>query len=85
MQTIESLANCQLRVLAVGGGGYGYIGGGGSGYIQYIDQRLDSKTTSIKLAVGDYQVASNVTIDNNKTITALPGRYSSNLWLIWFY
>ena len=78
MQTIESLANCQLRVLLVGGGGYGYIGGGGSGYIQYIDQRLDSKTTSIKLAVGDYQVGSNVTIDNNKTISALPGWNSSN-------
>ena len=27
-------ANCQLRVLAVGGGGRGYSGGGGSGYIQ---------------------------------------------------
>ena len=56
LNTIESMANCQLRVLAIGGGGYGWLGGGGSGYIQYFHQTLDSKSsTSIRLTVGDYQ------------------------------
>ena len=44
---------CQLRVLAVGGGGNGALGGGGSGYVQYFSQTLTSTPSKIKLTVGD--------------------------------
>ena len=44
---------CQLRVLAVGGGGNGALGGGGSGYVQYFSQALTSTPSNIKLTVGD--------------------------------
>ena len=40
---------CQLRVLAVGGGGNGALGGGGSGYVQYFSQALTSTPSNIKL------------------------------------
>ena len=33
-----SISKCQLRMLAVGGGGEGLNCGGGSGYIQYVKQ-----------------------------------------------
>ena len=33
-----SISKCQLRMLAVGGGGDGLNCGGGSGYIQYVKQ-----------------------------------------------
>merc|ERR1719402_1038158 len=51
---------CQLRVLAVGGGGNGALGGGGSGYVQYFTQTLTSTPSNIKLTVGDKGEASNV-------------------------
>ena len=47
------LGECQLRVLAIGGGGYGYYeGGAGSGYIQYLNKPLTA-SSSISLTVGD--------------------------------
>jgi len=70
--TDSSLNLCQLRVLAVGGGGSVWNGGGGSGYIQYFSQTLTSTSTTIRLAVGDGGQASNVTIDSHQ-IEASPG------------
>ena len=68
-----SISTCQLRILAVGGGGLGSeLGSGkgaGSGFIQYVTQTLTSNPTFIKLIVGDKQKESNVTIAGN-TITA---------------
>jgi len=71
-----SISTCELRILAVGGGGngYGYKDGGGSGYIQYVTQTLSSSPTFIKFIVGDEQKESNVTIAGN-TIRALPGTH----------
>ena len=35
---------CTLRLLAVGGGGYGNFAGGGSGYVQYRSIQVDKGT-----------------------------------------
>ena len=72
-----SISTCQLRVMAVGGGGHGSNGGGGSGYIQYFTQTLTSNPTLIKLAAGHEREASNVTIDGN-TVRTLPGKNGGN-------
>ena len=68
-----SISTCQLRILAVGGGGRGDFEGGGSGYIQYVTQILTSSPIYIKLIVGDKRKESHVTIAGN-TIRALPGK-----------
>ena len=73
LTTKSSLSTCQLRILAVGGGGRGGYEGGGSGYIQYVTQTLSSSPTFIKLIVGDKRGESKVTIAGN-TIRALPGK-----------
>merc|ERR1719378_623099 len=67
-----SISRCQLRILAVGGGGLGKAGGGGSGYIQYFTRALTSSPTLIKLTVGGERQESNVTIAGS-TIRASPG------------
>jgi len=72
LSSLSVQAPCQLRVLAVGGGGNGALGGGGSGYVQYFTQTLTSTPSKIKLTVGDKGEASNVTIDGTM-ISALPG------------
>ena len=61
------LGECQLKVLAIGGGGYGNgYGGGGSGYIQYLNKTLTA-STSISLTVGNYRESSIVNI-NGETV-----------------
>jgi len=62
---------CQLRVLAIGGGGSGGSGGGGSGYIQFYSETFTSDTF-IRLTVGDQSQSSSVTV-NGQTVTAAPG------------
>ena len=59
--------SCQLRVVAIGGGGWANWGGGGSGYIQYLSKTITSSPqTMIKLSVGNKKVESYVTIDDDK-------------------
>jgi len=64
-------SECQLRVLAIGGGGRGGYGGGGSGYIQFHSETLTAATL-ISLTVGDKSQSSSVTV-NGQTVTAAPG------------
>jgi len=65
---------CQLRVLAVGGGAKGGYGGGGSGYIQYHTQTISDSKTQIIVVVGDHDQASTINIDNGDTVVAAAGR-----------
>ena len=63
-------SSCQIRVLAVGGGGQAaYDGGacgGGSGYIQFFDQNLTSLSpTLIELEVGNERGASEAEFGTN--------------------
>ena len=70
--------SCQLRVMAIGGGGWANWGGGGSGYIQYLSKTITSSSqTMIQLSVGNKKVESYVTIDGDK-ISALPGTDGEN-------
>ena len=64
-------SECQLRVLAIGGGGRGALGGGGSGYIQSFSETFTAETF-ISLTVGDPRQSSSVTV-NGQTVTAAPG------------
>merc|ERR1712013_649374 len=72
---------CQLRVLAVGGGGKsgndaGYVGGGGgSGYIQYHTQTiLSGSPAQISVMVGNHGEASTINMVTGDTIQADPGQ-----------
>merc|ERR1719334_143838 len=67
-------SECQLRVLAVGGGGYGSHGGGGSGYIHYYTQTLSDSPTQISLRVGDCDEASTININTGNTLVAAAGQ-----------
>ena len=72
-------SKCQLRILAVGGGGIGGQWrdggwGGGSGYIQYRKLTLTAESV-INLRVGKGSQSSVVTI-NGQTIEAAPGKSS---------
>ena len=56
VELVTALANCQLRALLIGGGGWNFIGcmssgGGGSGYLQYHTQAI-SGNSEIQLMVG---------------------------------
>jgi len=64
-------SECQLRVLAIGGGGKGNSGGGGSGYIQFYSETFTAETF-ISLTVGDWRQSSSVTV-NDQTVMAAPG------------
>ena len=64
-------SECQLRVLAIGGGGEGNSGGGGSGYIQFHSETFTAETF-ISLTVGDKSQSSSVTV-NDQNVTAAPG------------
>ena len=80
--TIPFIGECQLRVLAIGGGGKttamspGHTdvscGGGGSGYIRYIDMRINGSST-INVKVGASESSSVVKI-NGDTMIANAGR-----------
>ena len=56
VELVSTSANCQLRALLIGGGGWNFIGGmstggGGSGYLQYHTQAI-SGNSEIQLMVG---------------------------------
>ena len=72
--TVNGVASCELRFLAVGGGGkYTATGGGaGSGYLQYRTINVNPGTV-ISLDVGDQAEPSTVAIVNGDTFTAQPG------------
>ena len=72
LNTIASISICELRILAVGGGGYGSWGGGGSGFIRYFTKTLTSSPELIKMTVGEKEKASKVII-TGKTIWAYKG------------
>jgi len=78
-------AECQLRVLAVGGGGHGnhriYSGGGGSGYIQYYTQTIPASQTQISVIVGDHDKALTVNIDGGDTLVAAAGHHNPGDYL----
>ena len=70
-------SGCQLRVLAIGGGGEGNSGGGESGYIQFHSETFTADTF-ISLTVGDPSQSSSFTV-NGQAVTAAPGYdYVSN-------
>merc|ERR1712179_85047 len=71
---------CQIRVLAVGGGGLGYHGGGGSGYIQY-NTRTISGPALISVMVGDHGEASTFFMGNTGwRLRAEHGQDGGNNW-----
>ena len=63
---------CTLRLLAVGGGGYGNFAGGGSGYVQSRSLQVD-KGTVISAKVGDSGEPSSVTVEDIGTTVANRG------------
>ena len=75
--TVLIPSGCQLRILAVGGGGIGDNhhdkgGGGGSGFLQYYTLETTSHI-SLNLTVGNDEEASVVSISNGVEIDAAPG------------
>jgi len=76
---VATVESCELRILAVGGGGgYGgsYHGGGaGSGYLQYRTIIVNPGTI-VTLDVGDHEEPSTVAFGNGYTVTAQPGQDS---------
>ena len=67
--TVRGGEDCNLRILAVGGGGSGGCNGpagGGSGYIQYLTIPITDThiNVNVKLGVGRAGEASNFTIDS---------------------
>ena len=69
--TILTFAECKLRFLAVGGGGYADSDGAGSGYVQY--QSMDiSGGSVIQMRVGNERQSSIVSC-NGEVFEALPG------------
>ena len=55
---------CQVRILAVGGGGYTMTGtGGGSGHVLFVNTSLTNESISIELDVGGERQASTINID----------------------
>ena len=68
---------CQLRAMAVGGGGTQLCGAGaGSGYIEYLDVPIPHPSVSVKVAVGNHGQSSNISIEGLISITARPGQNS---------
>ena len=52
--TIINQSACEVRALAVGGGGqFGNGCGAGSGYLQYVRVQVEASTTQVYLNVGD--------------------------------
>ena len=52
--TIINQSACELRALAVGGGGhFGNGCGAGSGYLQYVRMQVEASTMQVYLNVGD--------------------------------
>ena len=65
--------SCQLRVLAIGGGGRSYGPGGGSGYIQYQTLELSQGLTTVSTKVETFGYDTVVNINGETVITAKHG------------
>ena len=70
---VNAFGSCELTILAVGGGGEGYLQGGGSGYLQYQKISLSSGITSLHAIAGASAQPSSVTF-NGTSIVANPGQ-----------
>merc|ERR1712179_61457 len=80
---VSNVSECQVRILAVGGGGYAFHddmfgdggGGGGSGYIKYYTQTISGNKTEISVIVGDHDEASTININtgDGDTLAAQAG------------
>ena len=71
--------NCQMRVLAVGGGGsggtdymYNWKQGGGSGFIEILDKDIPLGVSDMAVSVGAPRVSSHVTV-NGEVIVEVQG------------
>ena len=77
---------CQLRVLAVGGGGPGHPhGGGGSGYLSYYSQPLSSTVLELTITVGGHNQPSTVLAGGQLIAHSEPGGYGTNRGGGWGY
>ena len=81
--TINGGTGCQMRLLAVGGGGHGDANGGGSGFIQYHTIRLPAYYSPYTVSVS-IAWTSNVTIYEANgfpiiVITALQGQDATQI------
>ena len=65
-------AECDMKILAIGGGGGSvYYSGGGSGYISYTTRTIS--TEEIRIYVGDKEEHSVVSLNNGDEVRAEPG------------
>ena len=76
--TVLGSESCQLKVLAVGGGGDGLLKGGGSGYLQYWTVALDQVVNTISARVGARNQASTININGVTNLTAMNGQDGGN-------
>merc|ERR1712154_5168 len=70
--------DCQMRIVAIGGGGRGYRNsnlyiGGGSGYIKILDQDIPLGVSNMVVAVGAHGYSSLVTVNGEVIVEAPPG------------
>ena len=72
-------SQCQLRVLAVGGGGPGHPhGGGGSGYLTYYSHHLTAAITELTATVGGDNQPSSVVAAGQVIAHSQQGGYGDN-------
>ena len=67
-----------MRILAVGGGGWGYpyswgARGGGSGFIKILDQPINLAVSVMTVSVGTVGESSKVTLNGDVLLETLPG------------
>ena len=77
--TINGASGCQLRLLAVGGGGHGNVCGGGSGFIQYRTLEISQAHSPYTVKISINRTSSSVDIYGTNgfspvVITALQGQ-----------
>ena len=77
--TINGASGCQLRLLAVGGGGHGNVCGGGSGFIRYRTLEISQAHSPYTVKISINRTSSSVDIYGTNgfspvVITASPGQ-----------
>ena len=76
----STTGHCHLRLVAVGGGGHGFMGGGGSGYVQFTSRTLTS-SADISVSVGGDRESSVVMVDGEVVLEAGAGLDGGNGYL----
>ena len=76
--SILALADCELTVVAVGGGGYADIGGGGSGYV--VRSSLPVLTSALVVRVGGRGETSSLQTTDGETVIAAPPGGNGNYY-----